>query len=154
MDGERERLNQRISELTDQLHAAKTTIQSLETINVRVWFYFYNKYCLYLHAICPASTWYLYLCRCSSHIGLFDSEIFGKKSSISISGSGIDSGIDSSMFIIITIYFLFMLARAELKTFNRGQQNKPVLPFLCTRHLEQIRVWASMSVLYVLGAKL
>lgn len=36
MDGERERLNQRISELTDQLHAAKTTIQSLETINVRV----------------------------------------------------------------------------------------------------------------------
>ncbi|ROL44356.1 Tight junction-associated protein 1 [Anabarilius grahami] len=34
MDGERERLNERISELTDQLHAAKTTIQSLETINV------------------------------------------------------------------------------------------------------------------------
>ncbi|KAA0716562.1 hypothetical protein E1301_Tti009509 [Triplophysa tibetana] len=34
MDGERERLNQRISELTEQLSAAKTTIQSLETINV------------------------------------------------------------------------------------------------------------------------
>ncbi|KAL7838404.1 hypothetical protein AOLI_G00268080 [Acnodon oligacanthus] len=34
MDGEREKLNQRISELTEQLSAAKTTIQSLETINV------------------------------------------------------------------------------------------------------------------------
>ncbi|KAL1274187.1 hypothetical protein QQF64_027001 [Cirrhinus molitorella] len=34
MDGERERLNVRISELTEQLSAAKTTIQSLETINV------------------------------------------------------------------------------------------------------------------------
>ncbi|XP_056103257.1 uncharacterized protein si:dkey-273o13.3 [Rhinichthys klamathensis goyatoka] len=34
MDGERERLNQRISELSDQLSTAKTTIQSLETINV------------------------------------------------------------------------------------------------------------------------
>ncbi|XP_057207697.1 filaggrin [Triplophysa rosa] len=34
MDGERERLNQRLSELTEQLSAAKTTIQSLETINV------------------------------------------------------------------------------------------------------------------------
>ncbi|XP_051542422.1 uncharacterized protein LOC127434031 [Myxocyprinus asiaticus] len=34
MDGERERLNQRVSQLTEQLSAAKTTIQSLETINV------------------------------------------------------------------------------------------------------------------------
>ncbi|KAL6463553.1 hypothetical protein MHYP_G00279440 [Metynnis hypsauchen] len=34
MDGEREKLNQRISELTEQLSAAKTTIHSLETINV------------------------------------------------------------------------------------------------------------------------
>lgn len=34
MDGERERLNQRISELTNQLSTAKTTIQGLETINV------------------------------------------------------------------------------------------------------------------------
>lgn len=35
MDGERERLNQRISELTEQLSTAKTTIQNLETIDVR-----------------------------------------------------------------------------------------------------------------------
>lgn len=34
MGGERERLNQRISELTEQLSSAKTTIHSLETINV------------------------------------------------------------------------------------------------------------------------
>ncbi|KAK3527209.1 hypothetical protein QTP86_014631, partial [Hemibagrus guttatus] len=34
MDADREKLNQRISELTKQLSAAKTTIQSLETINV------------------------------------------------------------------------------------------------------------------------
>ncbi|XP_051965502.1 uncharacterized protein LOC127631425 [Xyrauchen texanus] len=34
MDGEREQLNQRVSELTEQLCAANTTIQSLETINV------------------------------------------------------------------------------------------------------------------------
>uniref|UniRef100_A0A3B1KAE7 Uncharacterized protein n=1 Tax=Astyanax mexicanus TaxID=7994 RepID=A0A3B1KAE7_ASTMX len=34
MGGERERLSQRISELTEQLSAAKTTIHSLETINV------------------------------------------------------------------------------------------------------------------------
>ncbi|KAI4871680.1 hypothetical protein NFI96_031114 [Prochilodus magdalenae] len=34
MDEEREKLNHRISELTEQLSAAKTTIQSLETINV------------------------------------------------------------------------------------------------------------------------
>ncbi|XP_026111032.1 probable serine/threonine-protein kinase DDB_G0280133 isoform X2 [Carassius auratus] len=34
MDGERERLNERISELTEHLSAAKTTIQTLETINV------------------------------------------------------------------------------------------------------------------------
>lgn len=35
MDADREKLKQRISELTKQLSAAKTTIQSLETINVR-----------------------------------------------------------------------------------------------------------------------
>ncbi|XP_034156781.2 uncharacterized protein si:dkey-273o13.3 [Pangasianodon hypophthalmus] len=34
MDADREKLNQQISELTKQLSAAKTTIQSLETINV------------------------------------------------------------------------------------------------------------------------
>lgn len=35
MDGEREHLNQRITALTDQLSSAKTTIHSMETINVR-----------------------------------------------------------------------------------------------------------------------
>lgn len=35
MDGERDRLNQRIAELTEQLAVAKTTIHSLEAINVR-----------------------------------------------------------------------------------------------------------------------
>uniref|UniRef100_A0A9J8CIZ3 Uncharacterized protein n=1 Tax=Cyprinus carpio carpio TaxID=630221 RepID=A0A9J8CIZ3_CYPCA len=34
MDGEREQLNERISELTEHLSAAKTTIHSLETMNV------------------------------------------------------------------------------------------------------------------------
>nr|XP_046174159.1 uncharacterized protein LOC124007546 [Oncorhynchus gorbuscha] len=34
MDGEREHLNQRITALTDQLSSAKTTIHSMETINV------------------------------------------------------------------------------------------------------------------------
>lgn len=35
MDGERDRLNQRISQLTEQLAAAKMTIHNLEAINVR-----------------------------------------------------------------------------------------------------------------------
>lgn len=53
MDGERERLNQRISELTEQLSAAKTTIQSLETINVREFSFKLNENHAFIIAIEP-----------------------------------------------------------------------------------------------------